>query len=179
MEKHGLVLVHTGDGKGKTTAALGLAIRSWGDGFRVKIIQFIKGGWKTGEMKTIEELGKLSDGRISLEQCGLGFTNTDKVTMEEHKAAAHEAYDKAKAIIEAEGCDLLVLDEINCAVHYNLITEEELFALLDLRPREMHIVCTGRDAAPALMERADLVTEMKLIKHPYDKGIPAQLGVEF
>ena len=96
MEKHGLIMVHTGDGKGKTTAALGLAMRAWGDGLRVLILQFIKGGWNYGELKTIEELGKLSEGRIRVEQCGKGFTNTGKVSMEEHKAAAHEALEKAE-----------------------------------------------------------------------------------
>ena len=179
MEKQGLVIVHTGNGKGKTTAALGLAIRAWGDGFKVKIFQFIKGGWKTGEMKTIEELGKISEGRITLEQCGLGFTNSEKVTMEEHKAAAHEAYDKAMQVLKEHSCDLLILDEMNCAVHYDLISKEEMFALLDARPQDMHLVMTGRDASPEAIERADLVTEMKLIKHPYDRGVPAQKGIEF
>lgn len=179
MEKKGLVLVHTGDGKGKTTAALGLAMRAWGDGLKVIILQFIKGGWKYGELKTIEELGKLSEGRIRVEQCGLGFTNTGKASMEEHRAAAQEALGKARRALQERECDLLILDEMNYAVKYELVTEAEMLELLDMRPEDMHLVMTGRDACPALVERADLVTEMKLIKHPYDRGVQAQMGIEF
>ena len=179
MEKKGLVMVHTGDGKGKTTAALGLAMRAWGDDLRVLILQFIKGGWNYGELKTIEELGRLSQGRIKVEQCGKGFTNTGKVTMEEHKAAAHEAMEKAEEALTGGAWDLVILDEINYAVKYELVTEEEMLSLLDKKLPELHVVLTGRDAAKALIERADLVTEMHLVKHPYDQGVKAQKGIEF
>ena len=170
MEKHGLIMVHTGDGKGKTTAALGLAMRAWGDGLRVLILQFIKGGWNYGELKTIEELGKLSEGRIRVEQCGKGFTN---------KAAAHEALEKAEEALTNGQWDLVILDEMNYAVKYELVTEDEMMALLDKKPADLHVVLTGRDACDALIERADLVTEMHLVKHPYDQGVKAQKGIEF
>ena len=159
MKKQGLVIVHTGNGKGKTTAALGLAIRAWGDGFRVLILQFIKGGCTYGELKTIETLKNIDD-RIEIDQGGLGFTNKGPTTQEEHKAAAQETLKRAKEEIQSGKWDLIILDEINC-------------------PEDLHLVMTGRDAAESLVERADLVTEMKEIKHPYQKGIKAQKGIEF
>ncbi len=178
MKKHGLVIVHTGNGKGKTTAALGLAMRAWGDGFRVLILQFIKGGWNYGELKTIEQLKKLDD-RIEIAQCGLGFTNQGSATKEEHEAAAQETLARAKEEIKSGKWDLIILDEINYAVKYELISEADLQELLDMRPEELHLVMTGRDACDSLIEQADLVTEMKEIKHPYQKGIKAQQGIEF
>jgi cob(I)alamin adenosyltransferase len=178
MKKQGLVIVHTGNGKGKTTAALGLAIRAWGDGFRVLILQFIKGGCTYGELKTIETLKNIDD-RITIDQCGLGFTNKGPTTKEEHEAAAKETLARAREEIKSGKWDLIILDEINYAVKYELITEEEMLALLDLRPEELHLVMTGRDACDALIERADLVTEMHLVKHPYDQGVKAQKGIEF
>jgi cob(I)alamin adenosyltransferase len=178
MKKQGLVIVHTGNGKGKTTAALGLAIRAWGDGFRVLILQFIKGGCTYGELKTIETLKNVDD-RIEIDQGGLGFTNKGPTTQEEHKAAAQETLKRAKEEIQSGKWDLIILDEINYAVKYELIAENDMLQLLDLRPEDLHLVMTGRDAADSLVERADLVTEMKEIKHPYQKGIKAQKGIEF
>lgn len=178
MERHGLVIVHTGNGKGKTTAALGLAVRAWGDGLRVLILQFIKGGCKYGELKALETLAA-ADGRIEIHQCGLGFTNTNKHEQEEHLKAAAEALQTAKEAITSGKWDLIILDEINYAVRYGLISEQQVLELLDCRPAELHLVMTGRDAAQSVIERADLVTEMKEIKHPYTKGIQAQIGIEF
>ncbi|MBQ1889717.1 MAG: cob(I)yrinic acid a,c-diamide adenosyltransferase [Selenomonas sp.] len=178
MEKHGLVIVHTGNGKGKTTAALGLAVRAWGDGFRVLILQFIKGGWKYGELKTIETLAA-ADGRIEIRQCGLGFTNTDAHEQAEHLQAAADALAMAREAITGGKYDLVILDEINYAVKFDLITEQQVLDLLACRPPELHLVLTGRDAAPKVIEQADLVTEMKEIKHPYTQGIKAQIGIEF
>lgn len=178
MKKQGLVIVHTGNGKGKTTAALGLAIRAWGDGFRVLILQFIKGGCTYGELKTIETLKGIDD-RIEIDQGGLGFTNKGPTTKEEHEAAARETLIRAQEEIKSGNWDLIILDEINYAVKYELIREEDMLELLDLRPEELHLVMTGRDACESLIERADLVTEMKEIKHPYQKGIKAQKGIEF
>ena len=178
MKKHGLVLVHTGDGKGKTTAALGLAMRAWGDGLRVLILQFIKGGQTYGELNTIQTLAEV-DGRICVEQCGLGFTQRGTRTEPEHQEAAARAVGKAREAIQSEAWDLIILDEINYAVKFGLIEESEVLGLLDLRPSELHLVLTGRDARPAVLERADLVTEMKMVKHPYQKGIQAQKGIEF
>ena len=176
-EKNGLIIVHTGNGKGKTTAALGLAIRAWGDGLRVLILQFIKGGWKYGEIETIKKLGEI-DGRIELKRLGKGFQrNTDDKA--EHIAAAQEALKEAGEAFESGNYDLIILDEINYAVKFELITVEDVKALLAKRPAELHVVLTGRDAKEEIIDMADLVTEMKLIKHPYQKGIKAQKGIEF
>ena len=176
-EKNGLIIVHTGNGKGKTTAALGLAIRALGDGLRVLILQFIKGGWKYGEIETIKRLGEI-DGRIELRRLGKGFQrNTDDKA--EHIAAAQEALKEAGEAFESGNYDLIILDEINYAVKFELITVEDVKALLAKRPAELHVVLTGRDAKEEIIDMADLVTEMKLIKHPYQKGIKAQKGIEF
>ena len=176
-EKNGLIIVHTGNGKGKTTAALGLAMRAWGDGLRVLILQFIKGGWKYGEIETIKKLGEI-DGRIELRRLGKGFQrNTDDKA--EHIEAAKEALKEAGKAFESGNYDLIILDEINYAVKFELITVEDVKALLAKRPAELHVVLTGRDAKEEIIDMADLVTEMKLIKHPYKKGIKAQKGIEF
>lgn len=176
-EKNGLIIVHTGNGKGKTTAALGLAMRAWGDGLRVLILQFIKGGWKYGEIEAIKRLGEI-DGRIELRRLGKGFQrNTDDKA--EHIAAAQEALKKAGEAFASGEYDLIILDEINYAVKFELITVEEVKTLLAKRPPELHVVLTGRDAKEEIIDMADLVTEMKLIKHPYQQGIKAQRGIEF
>ncbi|MBQ1855600.1 MAG: cob(I)yrinic acid a,c-diamide adenosyltransferase, partial [Anaerovibrio sp.] len=137
-EKNGLIIVHTGNGKGKTTAALGLAIRAWGDGLRVLILQFIKGGWKYGEIETIKRLGEI-DGRIELKRLGKGFQrNTDDKA--EHIEAAKEALKEAGNAFESGNYDLIILDEINYAVKFELITVEDVKALLAKRPAELHVV---------------------------------------
>ena len=178
MEKTGLVIVHTGDGKGKTTAALGLALRAWGDGLRVLILQFIKGGWNYGELESIRKLSEM-DGRIQVKQCGLGFTQRKDGHEVEHKEAAHQALLEAQEAIGSGSWDMVILDEINYAVKFGLVSEAEVMGLLDKRPGGLHLVLTGRDALPSLVERADLVTEMRLVKHPFQQGIPAQKGIEF
>ena len=176
-EKNGLIIVHTGNGKGKTTAALGLAMRAWGDGLRVLILQFIKGGWKYGEIEAIKRLGEI-DGRIELRRLGKGFQrNTDDKA--EHIAAAQEALKEAGEAFASGEYDLIILDEINYAVKFELITVEAVKALLAKRPPELHVVLTGRDAKEEIIDMADLVTEMKLIKHPYQQGIKALRGIEF
>ncbi|MBE6099557.1 MAG: cob(I)yrinic acid a,c-diamide adenosyltransferase [Anaerovibrio sp.] len=176
-EKNGLIIVHTGNGKGKTTAALGLAMRAWGDGLRVLILQFIKGQWKYGEIETIKRLNEL-DGRIELRRLGKGFQRniTDKT---EHIAASREALDEATRAMESRNYDLIILDEINYAVKFGLITVDEVKELLSHRPKDMHVVLTGREAPSEIIDMADLVTEMTLLKHPYQKGVKAQLGIEF
>ena len=178
VEKKGLVIVHTGDGKGKTTAALGLAMRAWGDGLRVLILQFIKGGWTYGELRTLDVL-KRAEGRIEVRQCGLGFTRKGDKDQAEHEKAAHDALTLAKKEISSGGWDLIILDEINYAVKFGLITESDLMEILQARPTQLHLVFTGRDALPSLIEHADLVTEMHLVKHPFAQGIKAQKGIEF
>lgn len=171
MERRGLVIVHTGDGKGKTTAALGLAIRAWGAGLRVLILQFIKGGRRSGELEALDALN------IEVRQLGLGFTN--KGDLSEHKAAAQAAIDSARREVVSGAWDLIILDEINYAVKFGLLDAQEVLELIRLRPPQMHLVFTGREALPELIDAADLVTEMKLIKHPFRSGVAAQAGIEF
>lgn len=177
-KRHGLLIVHTGDGKGKTTAAMGLAMRAWGDGLRVLILQFIKGGWTTGERHAIEVLAR-AEGRIELRSLGLGFTRRGEKPKEEHRHAALEALQMAGREIVSGRWDMVILDEINYAVRFGLIAEEELAALLARRPQDLHLVCTGRDACPVLLKQADLITEMRGLRHPFESGIKAQKGIEF
>lgn len=171
LERRGLVIVHTGDGKGKTTAALGLALRAFGAGLRVLILQFIKGKKDSGELKALKLLG------VEIRQCGLGFIT--KENFAEQKKSARIALDLAQKEILSGDWDLIILDEINYAVKFGLVDAPELLELIKIRPPTLHLVFTGRDALPELVEVADLVTEMKLIKHPFQKGIAAQSGIEF
>ncbi|MGM9539280.1 MAG: cob(I)yrinic acid a,c-diamide adenosyltransferase [Anaerovibrio sp.] len=177
METKGLILVHTGDGKGKTTAGLGLALRAWGSGLRVLILQFIKGGWKYGELEAFERLAGL-EGHIEMRPLGLGLMRSDE-DREKHIKAAGEAMQEAEKAMVSGAYDLIIFDEINYAVKFGLVTIDEVMALLDKKPDRLHVLLTGRDARPELIERADLVTEMKLIKHPYQQGVKAQRGIEF
>lgn len=168
---NGLIIVHTGDGKGKTTAALGLAIRAWGAGLKVLILQFIKGERRSGELAALDALG------IETRQLGLGFTS--KGDIDEHKAAAQVAIESARKEILSGTWDLIILDEINYAVKFGLLSAAEVLELIRIRPPQLHLVFTGRDALPELIDTADLVTEMKLIKHPFQRGVTAQAGIEF
>lgn len=175
MTEKGLVMVNTGNGKGKTTAALGLAIRAWGEGLRVLILQFIKGGWKYGELKAIGAL----DENIAIIQCGKGFTWLKKESVEEHRRCAQETFFKAREEMLSGKWDMLILDEINYAVKDGLVDEEQVLKLIEEKPDLIHLVLTGRDVRPAIVEKADMVTEMCLIKHHKEKGIKAQKGIEF
>ncbi len=178
MERQGLVIVHTGDGKGKTTAALGLALRAWGSGLRVLILQFIKGGQSYGELAAIDALKGVRD-TIGVRQCGLGFTRRDEKRKPEHIAAAKEALREAEKEIDSGVWDLIILDEINYAVKFGLLAVGDVLGLLKKKPRPLHLVLTGRDAQPEIVDAADLVTEMRLVKHPFEKGVKAQKGIEF
>ena len=171
MDRHGLVIVHTGDGKGKTTAALGLAIRAFGAGLKVLILQFIKGRKLSGELVTLKTLG------VEIKQCGLGFITEENFA--DQKKSAREAVDLARAEISSGAWDLIILDEINYAVKFGLVDKAQISELLKIRPQQLHLVFTGRDALPELIDAADLVTEMKLVKHPFQRGIAAQAGIEF
>lgn len=175
-DAHGLIIVHTGNGKGKTTAALGMALRAWGQGMRVLVIQFIKGGWKYGELAAAQQLGP----RFVIRQMGEGFVKgANQEEALEHRQAAAEAFKAAAEAMAAGQWDMIILDEINYALHYGLIPLEEVLALLNKKPAALHLILTGRNAAAEVIERADLVTEMKAIKHPYQKGVKAQKGIEF
>ena len=178
METKGLIMVHTGDGKGKTTAALGLALRAWGSGLRVMILQFIKGSWKYGELEAIGKLGEI-DGRIEIRPLGLGLMSKSEAERQQHIEAARKAMAEAEQVIVSGKYDLVILDEINYAVKFGLIEISDVLALLDKKTPEEHVLLTGRDARAELIDRADLVTEMKLIKHPFQQGIKAQRGIEF
>ena len=171
MDRRGLVIVHTGDGKGKTTAALGLAIRAFGAGLKVLILQFIKGRKLSGELVALKTLG------VEVKQCGFGFVT--KENFAEQLKAAHEAVELARAEISSGAWDLIILDEINYAVKFGLVDASEVLSLLEVRPPQVHLVFTGRDALPELIDAADLVTEMKLVKHPFRQGVTAQAGIEF
>ena len=172
-KRQGLVIVYTGHGKGKTTAALGIVFRALGRGMRVGVVQFIKGKWKTGERTFAEGLQGLE-----FHVMGLGFT-WDSDDLSRDKAAAAAAWDVARGFIASGERDVVVLDEITYAFHYGFIPLDDVLAALRSRPPHVHVVVTGRNAPEALVEAADLVTEMKPVKHPYERGIPAQIGVDF
>lgn len=178
MDTQGLTIIHTGDGKGKSTAAFGLALRSYGAGLNVLILQFIKGKKISGELKALELLSKIpDDNKIEIRQCGLGFI--DKNNLNEHKAAAESALEVARAEILSGTWDLIFLDEIIYCVKFGLLDVEKVLELIKIRPPKLHLVLTGRNAPQILIDAADLVTEMKLIKHPFQRGIKAQRGIEF
>lgn len=175
-ERRGLVICYTGDGKGKTTAALGLAVRAVGAGLRVRMLQFIKGEWKPAELKGLALLGD----RFSVEQLGIGFvTYKPKHPYEKHVEAARAAWEQAKAEMQSGAQDVLILDEINNAFRFGLLPAAEVIEAIRVRPPELHVVLTGRGAPPEIIAIADLVTEMKSIKHPYERGVPAQYGIDF
>mgnify|MGYP000871864795 CR=1 FL=1 len=178
MENKGLIIVHTGDGKGKTTAALGMALRAWGNHMRVLILQFIKGSWSYGELEAIKALSS-AEGCIDIRQGGLGFSQRGGGAQEEHRRAAVELLQMAVDELQSDAWDMVILDEFNYAYSFGFIQADELEALLSVRPAHTHLIFTGRNASEELIERADLVTEMRLIKHPFQKGIKAQKGIEF
>jgi len=172
-ERNGLVLVFTGNGKGKTTSALGLALRAWGQGMKVLVLQFIKGGRNYGEHQAAARMEGLE-----IRPLGEGFITDDK-DLEQHRQAAGKALEEARRELAGGGWDTVILDEIIYAVGFKLLEEKDLLEIIDMKPPATHLVLTGRNAPKSLIDRADLVTEMKEIKHPYAKGIKAQKGVEF
>jgi cob(I)alamin adenosyltransferase len=178
-KRKGLVIVFTGNGKGKTTAAMGMALRASGNKMRVRVIQFIKGQWKTGEVDAVKPLGPL----FEIVRAGLGFTidrlRDPRIEMNEHTAAAQAGLEEARSAITSGEFAVVVLDEILGAIKAELVTVEQVLGLIAAKPPMLHLVLTGRDAPSEIIEAADLVTEMRLIKHPYQAGIIAQRGVEF
>ena len=174
LEK-GLVLVFTGDGKGKTTAALGLALRTLGHGDQVAVVQFIKGGWQPGEAKALELVGEA----LHWHALGEGFT-WDTQDRERDRQLVQQAWEQSLVYLADSSRKLVVLDEVNVALKLGYLGIEQVLAGLDLRPELTHVALTGRGAPPQLLERADLVTEMKLVRHPFrEQGVKAQRGIEF
>jgi len=174
--KKGLLMVFTGNGKGKTTAALGMALRTVGHGYKVAIVQFIKGGWTTGEEKALKNLSS----NISWHSLGEGFTWETQDRIRDEKLV-QEAWELAKKYIKNESYKLIILDEVNVATKLGYLASEEIITFLkSLNNRKNHIVLTGRGASDLIINYADLVTEMKLIRHPFkEQGIKAQKCVEF
>jgi cob(I)alamin adenosyltransferase len=172
--KKGLIIVHTGNGKGKSTAAFGTALRAMGRGYKVAIVQFIKGKWKTGET----EFFKKFPDQCEILSLGEGFTWITQ-DFEQDVAKAQNAWKKCCAILHDEKYQLVIFDEINYVMKYNFLDINEIIAELKNKPAFKHVILTGNGAPDQLIEMADLVTEMKCIKHPYQKGIKAQAGIEY
>ncbi len=170
----GLLIVNTGNGKGKTTAALGQAFRAVGHGFRVCFLQFLKGSWKYGEL----EAAKRFEDLMEIRALGRGFTWKSE-DLNEDIQSARDAWDLAKQVIASGKFKMVVLDELTYLITYGMVPEEDILNTLRNRPPELHVVVTGRDASQGLIELADMVTEMNEIKHPFRNGIKAQRGIEF
>ncbi len=172
-DQRGLLVVYTGHGKGKTTAALGMVFRALGRGFRVSVVQFIKGKWKTGERAFAETIPGLE-----FHVMGLGFT-WESDDLAKDKAAARAAWDTARQAILSGERDLVVLDELTYTFHYDFLPLAEVLEALRTRPSHVHVVVTGRNAPDELVALADLVSEMVVVKHPHTQGIKAQIGVDY
>ena len=172
--RHGLIIVNTGDGKGKTTAALGLAFRALGSGFKVFMVQFIKGKWKTGEKKMADRLAP----EIEIRPMGDGFTWVTQ-NREQDVATTTAIWEVSKEAIASGRYDLVILDEINVVMKLGYLDPQVVVDFLKARDPRQHVVLTGRGAPPAVVEAADLVSEIVPIKHPFKAGVKAQLGIEF
>ncbi|HEX9568314.1 MAG TPA: cob(I)yrinic acid a,c-diamide adenosyltransferase [Rhodospirillales bacterium] len=170
----GLIIVHTGKGKGKSTAAMGLAIRAIGNGMRVGIVQFVKGVWKTGERDVLARFPDL----VTIKAMGEGFTWETQDRQRDVKAA-ETAWAAAKAMIADKSYKMVILDELNIVLRYDYLAVDDVIATLKKKPEMLHVVVTGRNAKEELIEIADLVTDMTMVKHPFRSGVKAQAGVEF
>jgi cob(I)alamin adenosyltransferase len=174
VDEKGLIIVHTGAGKGKSTAAFGLALRMLGRGKRVGVVQFIKGAWHSAER---DALAKFCD-QVEWHSMGEGFT-WETQDLERDIAAVERAWGKAQELMADPTFGLVILDEINIALRYGYLDLDTVVAALKARRPDLHVVVTGRNAKPALIEAADLVTEMTLVKHHFAAGVKAQAGIEF
>lgn len=174
VERKGLLMVHTGAGKGKSTAAFGLALRALGRGWRIGVVQFVKGAWDTGERRILEGFGD----QIVWRTMGEGFT-WETQDRDRDIAAATRAWRAACEMLDDPAFRLVVLDELNIAIRYDYLPLESVVARLASRRPDQHVVVTGRNAKPALIEIADLVTEMTPVKHHFAAGVKAQEGIEF
>ncbi|MEX2615314.1 MAG: cob(I)yrinic acid a,c-diamide adenosyltransferase [Alphaproteobacteria bacterium] len=170
----GLLIVHTGKGKGKSTAAMGLAVRAIGNGMKVGIVQFVKGAWATGEREVLDKFPE----RCTIKAMGEGFT-WDTQDRQRDIAAARAAWEYAKALMTDPSYRMIILDELNIVLRYDYLPLNEVVETLSARPENLHVVVTGRNAKDALIDLADLVTEMTQVKHPFRSGVKAQAGIEF
>jgi len=174
--RRGLILVNTGAGKGKTTAAMGTALRAVGNGMKVLMLQFLKGSWHYGELDAVEAF----QGRWVMKQMGRGFVKVGGAeTDPEDIRMVEQAWDEAKVAIMSGQWDMVVLDEINYAVSYGMLDPTKVVETLMQRPNHVHVILTGRNAHASIIEIADTVTEMKQVKHAYEKGVMAQRGIEY
>jgi cob(I)alamin adenosyltransferase len=174
--RRGLILINTGPGKGKTTAAMGTALRAVGNGMRVLMLQFLKGSWHYGELDAVKGFGD----NFVLKQMGRGFVKIGGAeTDPEDIRLVEEGWAEARAAILSGAWDMVVLDEINYAISYGMLDPAQVAATLKEKPEMVHVILTGRSAHPSLVEIADTVTEMREVKHAYQKGILAQRGIEY
>ena len=170
----GLLIVHTGKGKGKSTAAFGMVCRAIGHGMRVGVVQFVKGKWETGERVVLDRFPD----QVSLHTMGEGFT-WETQDRQRDIAAAAAAWERAKALIADPAYGMVLLDELNIVLRYSYLPIDDVLATLAARPPMTHVIVTGRNANDALVEQADLVTDMTMVKHPFRSGVKAQAGIEF
>jgi len=170
----GLLIVHTGKGKGKSTAAFGLVLRALGHGKNVGIVQFVKGKWETGERAALDRFAD----QITINTMGEGFT-WETQDRQRDIAAARAAWEKAKTLIADDRHDIVLLDELNIVLRYDYLDVADVVAALNARPAMKHVIVTGRNAKDEVIEAADLVTDMTQVKHPFRAGVKAQIGIEF
>lgn len=170
----GLIIVHTGKGKGKSTAAMGLAVRAIGNGMKVGLVQFVKGKWETGERKVLEHFPDL----CVMKAMGEGFS-WETQDRERDIAAARQAWEAAKEMINDPSYKMVILDELNIVLRYENLPLDEVIETLQSKPEMLHVAVTGRNAKDELIEIADLVTDMTQVKHPFRSGVKAQVGIEF
>jgi cob(I)alamin adenosyltransferase len=177
MPEKGIIIVYTGKGKGKTTAALGIVLRAVGHGYKVGMIQFIKGEWYYGELTSSKRL----EPEFELIAAGRGFVGIidDDHPIEDHQKAAKDAIEVAKQKIASGNYDIMILDEINYAARLNLVSQQDILDIIAAKPERTSLVLTGNYVPEAIMAAADLVTEMREIKHPYQRGMKAKKGIDF
>ncbi|MGH9509318.1 MAG: cob(I)yrinic acid a,c-diamide adenosyltransferase [Terriglobales bacterium] len=174
--RRGLIIVHTGPGKGKTTAAMGTALRAVGQGMKVLMLQFLKGSWHYGELDAVQAFGP----NFVMKQMGRGFVKVGGAEPDpEDVRMVEEAWAEAEKAILSGEWDLVILDEINYAISYGMLDPAKVVEALKKKPEMVHVILTGRNAHPTIVELADTVTEMRQVKHAYEKGVMAQRGIEY
>jgi cob(I)alamin adenosyltransferase len=174
--RRGLIIVNTGPGKGKTTAAMGTALRAVGNGMRVLMLQFIKGSWHYGELDSVKAFGD----KFVMKQMGRGFVKVGAEKPDpEDVRLVEQAWTEAARAIQSGEWDLVILDEINYAISYGMLDPAKVAEVLKQKPEQVHVILTGRSAHPTIVELADTVTEMRQVKHAYEKGVMAQRGIEY